>query len=78
MSRVPKLAFLIVCLLLLAYGLVLEHHEVRSFRDGPAEQVKGPAFVEGVTVDSFLRRDEWLYNIYSLSPLEASQKDCKT
>ena len=78
MSRVPKLVFGGACLMLLAYGLVRERHEVRSFRDGSVQQVQGPAFVESATVDGFLRRDDSLFDVYSLSPLEASVKDCKT
>lgn len=74
----PRLLFAGGCLLLLTYGLVMERHTVRSLRDESEKQITGPAFVEGATVDGYLRREDWLYDVYSLSPLEASQKDCKT
>jgi hypothetical protein len=77
--RMPsKLLFLTGSLALLAYGLAFERHEIRSLADDSPQRITGPAFLQGATVDEYVRRNGRLYNVYSLSPLETNIKDCKT
>jgi hypothetical protein len=77
-TRLPRWLFLTASLSLLAYALHWERHEVLRFDDGPAQHLTGPAFVEGTTYDGFGLRLGRLYDAYSLSPLAASLRDCKT
>ena len=77
-KSLPRWLFLIASLTLLGYALRWERHEVRRLDDGPAQYLTGPAFVEGTTYDGFGRRLGSVYDVYSLSPLAASLRDCKT
>lgn len=78
MIRALRLLFFLACLGLMAYGLTIERHEVRSLGVGEPRVLNGPRFVEGTTTDDFMRRDEWLYDVRSLVPYSTSIKDCKT
>jgi hypothetical protein len=79
MKRILRLLLLIVTVALLAYGLTYERHEVRSLApDGPTKRLSAIQFTQGTTTDDYMQKDGSLYDVYSLSPLEASQKDCKT
>jgi hypothetical protein len=78
MRRELKLLFLGVAAIVLAYGVAAEQHQVRSLADDSITHLSGPQFIESATVDGFTVHDGFLYDVYSLSPLEASEKDCKT
>jgi hypothetical protein len=62
----------------LGYGLLREKHWVRSLAEDRTEGLSGPAFAAGATYDGYLRRDGQLYDVYSLQPRVAQEKDCKT
>jgi len=74
----PRLFFLVASLAALGYALRWERHEVLRLDDGPVQYLTGPQFVEGTTYDGFGRRLGHVYDAYSLSPLAASERDCKT
>lgn len=78
--KILRFVFLGIGVALLAIGLSIERHEVHSLNDdGSAPlELTGPRFVEGATTDTYMRRNGKLFDIYSLSPLEASERDCKT
>lgn len=68
-----------MCVLLLAYGIFAERHRITPFSEGEAaKDIGGPAFTEGCTYDAFLAKEGKLYDIYSLEPGRAGEKDCKT
>jgi hypothetical protein len=73
-----RLLFLVVSFAALGYALHWERHKVVRLDDGPAQYITGPQFLEGTTYDGFGRRLGQVYDVYSLSPLAASQRDCKT
>ena len=76
--KIYRCLFLVGCVGLLAYGVRWERHPIHSLGDGAAKPISGPAFVQGATVDNYMRQDSRLYDIYSLSKVSAGQKDCKT
>ncbi|MGE5609518.1 MAG: hypothetical protein ACM359_09715 [Bacillota bacterium] len=78
-----RVLFLLLCALLLIYGLRWEQHEVLPLAKDPAQplglqHITGPGFVQGATVDAYMRKDGQLYDVYSLSNGPLSEKDCKT
>ncbi len=77
-KTIARLTFLVICLALLAYGIFIERHPVRSLDSDHTQNLKGPEFVQAATVDSFLLKDGQVFDIYSLSKSTANEKDCKT
>lgn len=87
---VLRLCALLLVVAVLAYGL--RGHQVAAFTAGESRDLPGLAlreapaaspwwpssFVEGATVEAFIRRGDGLFNVYSLQSGEASLKDCKT
>lgn len=78
MTRVLRLMLILAVAALAGYGLLRERHEIHPMREGEARSIAGYGFVEGATVDSYIRRDGRLFDIYTLSQIEATEKDCKT
>ena len=74
----PRLLFLVVSLAGLAYALRWERHQVARLDERPAQYLNGSQFIKGTTDDSFGRWSGKVYDMYSLSPLAASERDCKT
>ena len=73
-----RLLFLAACLILLALALRYERHTVHRFAEPDPQNLTGPAFVNGATVDSYLLRESQLFDVYSLSKATAGIKDCAT
>lgn len=77
-KTIARLTFLLICLALLAYAIFVERHPVRSLDSDHTQYLKGPEFVQGATVDSYMLKDGQIFDIYSLSKSTANEKDCKT
>ncbi len=73
-----RLLFLILALVAMGYALRWERHKVAPLDDGPVKSLSGPQFVKGITTDDFGRWTAQVYDLTSLSPLSASERDCKT
>ena len=78
MIRLFRVLLVLAVAALGGYGLLRERHEIHPMREGPAAQVKGWQFVEGATADSYIRRGGRLYDTYTLSQIESTERDCKT
>ena len=78
MIRLFRVLLILVVAILGSYGLFRERHEIHPMREGDPKRIAGLRFVEGATVDSYIRRDGRLFDIYTLSQIEATEKDCKT
>lgn len=75
-SRALRVFALLLIAGVIYLGLTLERHDVRSLAepDTPAaDPVTGQGFIDGVTVDKFIRLDGKLYFIDSLSLVEATE-----
>ncbi len=77
-TRIARVSFFIIAAGLLIYGIFLERHQVRSLSDDSAKAITGPGFTQAAITDDFMRRQENLYDVYSLSKSTATEKDCKT
>jgi hypothetical protein len=73
-----RILALILALALVAYGLFVERHQIHALTKDETTTIGGPAFIEGASVDGYLRRDGKLFDVYSLAPDQVELKDCKT
>lgn len=78
MNRFVRAGLVLAVAALGGYGLIGERHAIYPMREGEAQRIRGHRFVEGTTVDSYIRRNGRLYDIYTLSQIESTEKDCKT
>ena len=78
MKNVSRFILLSLVAVLLGWGLYKESHSVAPLSHGPTTRISGPKFIEGTTTDAFMRKNGQMFDIFSLSPLEASERDCKT
>ncbi|MCY2952177.1 MAG: hypothetical protein NTU53_09400 [Planctomycetota bacterium] len=77
-KTIYRVIFLVICILLLGYGLAFERHRVRALDTDQTQTLSGPVFIQGATVDSFMLKDGQVFDVYSLSKTMANEKDCKT
>ena len=76
-----RLLFLIAALGLLYYGLRHESRAVLSLDGARTQEMNGPAFVQGATMDRFWRRGAALVDTHSSlgqGSEAAALKDCPT
>ena len=74
----PRLLLVVVSLAGLGYGLRWERHKVAPLDDASPQYISGLQFVDGTTFDKYGRWSGEVYDLKSLSPLAASERDCKT
>jgi hypothetical protein len=78
MIRVFRVLLVLAIAALVGHGLLRERYEIHPMREGDSRLIRGYDFVEGASYDSYIRRDGLLFDIYSLSQIESTEKDCKT
>jgi hypothetical protein len=76
--KLLRVAFLAGALVLLAWGVFRELHQVWKLDSDNSTAVGGPGFTEGATYEAFMLRDGRLYDAKGLAPESANIKDCKT
>jgi hypothetical protein len=78
-----RVLFFLGCAAMLVYGIWYEGHAVyplnqeQAAAEGP-RRISGAGFVEGATVDAYMRKEGQVYDVYSLSNAPVREKDCKT
>ncbi len=79
MLGVVRLNVLCLVLILLLYGVTVEHHEVVSLNGGTEVSVGGATMIEAATWEGFARSQQTLVAEKPPGGARAvSQKDCKT
>ena len=79
MLGVLRLNMLCLVLILLVYGVAVEHHEVVSLNGGTEVSVGGATMIEGATWEAFARSERTLVAEQPPGGARAgSQNDCKT
>lgn len=76
--RIVRMATLGLVLLALVGSYLLERHAVRSFSDEDVRELRAAAFLEGLTVDAYLRRNDALFDVYTINPEGVQERDCHT
>jgi hypothetical protein len=79
MLGVLRLNVICLVLILLAYGVAAEHHEVVSLNGGTQVSVGGAAMIDAATWEGFARSQDTLVTEKPPAGARAvTQKDCKT
>lgn len=79
MTTTFRIAFIVLALALIAWGVFGERHRVQPLVPGEARSVDGSDFINDAAVDGYLRKDGTLFDAYTpLTPGQVQLKDCKT
>lgn len=80
MLKAIQVILVIICILLLLYGLFWENHTVKSLENNKKKTITGPGLIEFATYDGLILKKGELYDINSLKSPEAlkNDKECAT